>query len=227
MHCEELTDDVLLDCAERRVQGPALEVVERHLAQCKPCAERYLETAQIFELAGASLKVTPSAAVDARILADLDAQLSAAPARRRRLIPALATATAFLFAGFSTFGVLSLQPRPMAYLGPQYMKPESAPAKLPEPSKAAATVPPLDSVVALPENNESPAAPASLPSPMVKVLVTPLVPDLNGDGKVDVADLMLLMQTMNEDSPVELYDLNGDGKVDVADKMLLAQIELK
>ena len=41
--------------------------------------------------------------------------------------------------------------------------------------------------------------------------------DLNGDGKVDIADAVSILNVMAEGSNDKVADLNGDGKVDIAD----------
>jgi biopolymer transport protein ExbD len=41
--------------------------------------------------------------------------------------------------------------------------------------------------------------------------------DLNGDGKVDIADAVSILNVMAEGSNDKAADLNGDGKVDIAD----------
>ena len=42
--------------------------------------------------------------------------------------------------------------------------------------------------------------------------------DLNGDGKVDIADVNISINTMLGKEPsTELSDLNGDGRTDIAD----------
>lgn len=226
MHCEELTDDVLLDVAERRATSPALESVEFHLGQCRPCADRFLETAHIAKLAGLALKETPTRDLDARILEELDERIGLLPARGRRwLAPALAAAASSAFSLLATFVVLSSQPEPMKYaqlfVGPE----EGIPAQAPKAPPAQAKVEPIR--VEIEECADAPR-PAPSPSvPIATVQIAPLIPDLNGDQRIDVADIMILMETLNEESPIALYDLNGDKKVDVADKMLLLHLDPK
>ena len=41
--------------------------------------------------------------------------------------------------------------------------------------------------------------------------------DLNGDGKVDIADAVCILNVMAADSYCSIADLDGDGKVDIAD----------
>ena len=168
MHCEELTEDLLLDIADRRAQGAPVE----HLGRCPPCAERFLQTSRVYEMATVALQSTPPPALDARILRAIPVR--SAP---RRMIPALAASLVFSVA--CAWAVLSLQPPPW---------PQHARALLPAPA--------------------TPEIPA-----LVSVETDPA--DLNGDGRVDIADLMLLYR--RGVSP----DLNRDGKVDVADTMLL------
>jgi len=41
--------------------------------------------------------------------------------------------------------------------------------------------------------------------------------DVNGDGKVDIADAVSVLNVMADGSNLEAADVNGDGKVDIAD----------
>ena len=60
---------------------------------------------------------------------------------------------------------------------------------------------------------------------MPKVVVTPgngigtggVSGDLNGDGKVDIADAVTVLNIMAASEYQAAADLNGDGKVDIAD----------
>jgi hypothetical protein len=45
--------------------------------------------------------------------------------------------------------------------------------------------------------------------------------DLDGDGKVDRLDLVMLMTQIRARSTNLEYDINGDGKVDIADARYL------
>ena len=57
----------------------------------------------------------------------------------------------------------------------------------------------------------------------VTVLSTePAVGDLNYDGCIDRADLALLMTKIQAHSSDLTFDLNGDGKVDIADARFMA-----
>lgn len=195
MHCEELTEDVLLDIADRRIQGAPVE----HLGRCPPCAERFLETSRIYETATVALQSAPPRALDARILREIPIR-----ARSRRLLPALAAS--FIFAVACAWGILSVQPRPW---------PVHARALLPAPVVPETVRP------AVAENHSTPTAPAPIMEAPVPATAAPALVsveaggDLNGDGRIDIADLMLLSQKGAQ------LDLNGDGKVDVADTMLL------
>lgn len=51
--------------------------------------------------------------------------------------------------------------------------------------------------------------------------ITEITGDVNGDGKVDVADVNIIIDMILQLTPTTSYnnrgDVNGDGKVDVAD----------
>lgn len=53
-----------------------------------------------------------------------------------------------------------------------------------------------------------------------------VVGDLNGDGKVDSADLLISMQQAVGTAPCGSADLNGDGKCDLVDVQLLVKAAL-
>ena len=67
---------------------------------------------------------------------------------------------------------------------------------------------------------------------MNKVVVTPgngigtagIVGDLNGDGKVDIADAVTVLNLMAAGSTDASGDLNGDGKIDIADFVTVLNI---
>ena len=50
-------------------------------------------------------------------------------------------------------------------------------------------------------------------------------PDLDGDGDVDITDIMLVATrwhtTEGDEDYAPLYDLNDDGKIDIVDIMLV------
>ena len=48
--------------------------------------------------------------------------------------------------------------------------------------------------------------------------------DLNGDGKVDIADAVTVLDFMAAGSNDPAADLNGDGKVDIADFVTVLDI---
>ena len=48
--------------------------------------------------------------------------------------------------------------------------------------------------------------------------------DLNGDGKVDIADAVTVLNAMAGDEPDTKYDVNSDGKVDIADFVTILNI---
>ena len=51
--------------------------------------------------------------------------------------------------------------------------------------------------------------------------------DLNGDGKVDIADAVAVLEVMAKDGNDPEADLNGDGKVDIADFVAVLEIMAK
>ena len=48
--------------------------------------------------------------------------------------------------------------------------------------------------------------------------------DLNGDGKVDIADAVSILNAMAESTGDMMYDVSGDGKVDIADFVTILDI---
>ncbi len=50
--------------------------------------------------------------------------------------------------------------------------------------------------------------------------------DLNGDGRVDIADRMMLASYLNDGGEINatLADLNGDGRIDIADVQMIVQL---
>jgi hypothetical protein len=230
MHCEELTDDVLLECADRRVNGSALEKIREHLARCRMCAERYLETAQVRELAGLALRATPSRRADARVLRDIDAILAQPkPVAKVRPRRSMAIAALALFSAGATAALILVQPSPR----PDPVFPRLALQQLPKAVLPADTVPlqsPPEPVPIIADVADSAPAVQAVPVsfvPILRVEINPKIVDLNGDGKLDVADRMMLVESIGENAPAAQFDMNGDGKVDVADKMLLMQSDPK
>ena len=71
---------------------------------------------------------------------------------------------------------------------------------------------------------------ASAPSAGVTTLSTPKRGDVNGDGRRNVSDIMLIVNYIlgqaNEDFNTVLADLNNDGNVNVSDIMILVNIIL-
>ena len=48
--------------------------------------------------------------------------------------------------------------------------------------------------------------------------------DLNGDGKIDIADAVTVLKSMAENPEDKKYDVNGDGKVDIADFVTILKL---
>ena len=71
---------------------------------------------------------------------------------------------------------------------------------------------------------------ASAPTAGVTTLSTPKRGDVNGDGRRNVSDIMLIVNYIlgqaNEDFNTVLADLNNDGNVNVSDIMILVNIIL-
>ncbi|WP_298431917.1 multicopper oxidase domain-containing protein [Geobacter sp.] len=54
------------------------------------------------------------------------------------------------------------------------------------------------------------------------VKFSPAFPDLNGDGRLTVADVLIILRQLSVKTEAKLaYDLNGDGRVDLLDALLL------
>ena len=71
---------------------------------------------------------------------------------------------------------------------------------------------------------------ASAPAAGATILSTPKRGDVNGDGRRNVSDIMLIVNYIlgqaNEDFNTVLADLNNDGNVNVSDIMILVNIIL-
>ena len=48
--------------------------------------------------------------------------------------------------------------------------------------------------------------------------------DLNGDGKIDIADAVTVLKAMAENPEDQKFDVNGDGKVDIADFVTILKL---
>ena len=65
-----------------------------------------------------------------------------------------------------------------------------------------------------------------LPFSSTSAAILGKVGDLNGDGKVSIQDLTLLIRSLRQELRPAAYDLNTDGKVDVADVDVMVKILL-
>ncbi|HWP28282.1 MAG TPA: dockerin type I domain-containing protein, partial [Chloroflexota bacterium] len=67
--------------------------------------------------------------------------------------------------------------------------------------------------------------PTSVPTPTVAATptLTPLLCDINGDGRVDIFDYTLLVQNFGRVGAGNPADCNRDGRVDIFDYTLLIQ----
>ena len=59
------------------------------------------------------------------------------------------------------------------------------------------------------------------------VALTEVNGDLNGDGKVDIADAVCVLDVMANDDYNSMTDLNEDGKIDIADFVCVLDIMAK
>ena len=58
-------------------------------------------------------------------------------------------------------------------------------------------------------------------------LILELLGDINGDGKVDISDVILVLRiALKLDSLAPCSDINGDGNVDISDVILTLRMAL-
>lgn len=68
MKCEDLSNDVLMDLAERRAEEKTANEITMHLLECEACGERYLEVTRIRETTRLALQAVPAADLDERVI---------------------------------------------------------------------------------------------------------------------------------------------------------------
>ncbi len=94
-------------------------------------------------------------------------------------------------------------------------------------SKASTAFPQSESIL---QTNTPAFLQASAPTAGVTTLSTPKRGDVNGDGRRNVSDIMLIVNYIlgqtSEDFNTVLADLNNDGNVNVSDIMILVNIIL-
>lgn len=96
----------------------------------------------------------------------------------------------------------------------------AVPTPRPEPALLATPAP-----ATAPAAAPAPAAPE--PGPESLLVHGPRPGDLNGDGRVDGADSMLLLDFVVNGGPEPeptVADLNGDGRIDIGDALALSQL---
>lgn len=109
MKCEELSNDVLLDLANRETDEALSRSLTDHLAECLSCGERYLEVKQIHETTRIALQASPTPDLDRRVI-DATGKVLALKARHaRRKRTAVAVAAVLAAAALAAAAVLALR----------------------------------------------------------------------------------------------------------------------
>jgi len=220
MDCENLTDDILCDLADRKAAPDDRLRAEEHLEACLPCRQRFEEVREIAAALRRSLEAPSNPALlnelDRTVLHSLLTEWKSTADRRRWKWWALAGAAALVAAAAGLHSFRNPAPVP------------TAPVPI-----LAATVVSLPPVVAPAPEPPALVVPAPEPAPMVALLPpeapfrTVLVGDVNGDGRVDSADSLMLMEFVVLDGPVTdpaAADIDGDGRLDIGDVLALDQM---
>jgi anti-sigma factor RsiW len=205
MNCAGITNDALLDFADRRLSPTDREGLAGHLDACDSCRRRLAEIETMAAALWRACEAPPPA-----LLRQLDAALlepparTAAPARRSAWRPVLVG----VFAGALLMGLLLLP----HLQGPA---PESPATTAPT---ALAPVPPAPTT----------PTPAVAPPPATAAAPAPAPRgDLNGDGLVDIADARAIqILVLRGAAPPPEADVNGDGAVDIADVYAITRSEV-
>ena len=254
MDCRRLTDDLLLDHSERRLNRDTRKQVEKHLHGCAPCGDRFEEVQSIARAMARTLAPNPPA----ELVAQLDAAIlkGAPPPVLRRLHPAFWSVAGIAAAAAVVLALVSWANRHETSIEPELVgKPPNVNPPPVEPPRPAPPKPqPPREVIATPDPKAEPPKPEPpkpepqivnkyprpeppidpepeppKPEPKPEPIPVPVLVklgDLNGDGKIDIADRMILTAVLNdeEEGDLKIADLNNDGKIDVADAQILSEM---
>ena len=143
------------------------------------------------------------------------------PARRRGEIHLANTSSVFkLFGGNDTCSVAGLVPRQRKVEGDLLSQGDSASVVV---TVNSVYVPPGDHT----PSESAPAAPSAVVANRLSTLKftgRARLSDINSDGQVDIADLLLVSNHLGQTAPVHLdVDVNADGSVTIADLVQVAQ----
>ena len=247
--CAKLTNDVLHDHAEK----PQREI-ERHLKTCASCAARFGDVRAIARglRRPATAPAQIMADLDDAVLGSLRPRRNVG--RTLLFAFAGVAAAALLLLGIVAYidsrGEPETKPVVVTPVKPEPPKPAERTERKPEPKPEVAVRhdPPVNThpkpeperePETLTQIDVEPKRSASLdpaPPPVITrrepVVTAPTVAaipvvlgDLNGDGRVDIADRMMLAGYLRDGGEINLKmaDLNGDGVVDVADVQMMVQ----
>lgn len=240
MKCTELTNDLLQDYGDWRLDPHDRNRVARHLEDCGGCRARR-EEVEIMTTALRQAGEAPPPALlrelDAAVLGSLP-RLKRLPRPRRGLI--VGAAAAVLLVAIVVF-LTSAPPPPAAPTGEAPAVSRVEPPAVSKVEPPAPTVPPIPAppTVVEPPAPEPTATPRSEPAPppsVVSRVEPPAVSraeppavearrgDLNADGQVDIADARIITRLIAVGQPVPSHaDVNADGSVDISDARDIAR----
>jgi hypothetical protein len=256
MDCRTLTDDLLLDYSERKLHRDPRKQVEKHLDGCTPCRDRFEEVKSIARVMTRTLAPNPPAELMAQLDGSVLRTAARKPRSIHPAIWAAAgvAAAAALIIGLVAWAnrheasdPRDIVGRPQDVVTPPVEPAKPAPPKpaprrpdpepelpKPEPPRpeppAPEPVPPVNKFPRpeppMPEPEPEPPKPEPPKPEPVPVPVLARLGDLNGDGKIDIADRMILTAYLNDEGEVDakIADLNDDGRIDVADAQILSEM---
>lgn len=239
MECKDIYNDLLVDLLEGVLSPEITRNIHAHLSVCSKCRQRYARIKAVCDnlrhLPEMDKQVVIPVEVDnaiSRQIPEIVASFRASSIKPARHIIRFVAAAAVLVIAF--VGWLAVTSRyefaksPVSYSLKQQQAKEEQMAKTIPASKIPKAEKKSSSVNAqpIPVPLQRDAAPRTQRIEPVVPVVTPLKGDINKDGKIDIADSMLICQYLlgeRELPEMAIADVNGDNKVDIADSLLIAR----